>query len=373
MKTFAILSSNSEYLINFRGSLIKLLSNNGYIVYALSPDFNEKRSATIKNFGAIPVNVKMSRARMNPILEILDFKFLLKQIKGLNPDVLFSYTIKPVIYGLIAGYIIKIPYRVAMIEGLGYVFSNYPNRPKKSKKILKSVVLLLYKLALKYAHKVVFLNIDDISDFKRWKLISDNKIFLLGGIGVDLLKWSYSKPVLNPIRFILIARLLKEKGIFEYIDAIKRLKNKYINVEFILLGDVDKNPGSIKKEVIKSWVTEGLITWPGHVDVKPWLQKSSVFVLPSYREGVPRSTQEAMAIGRPIITTDVPGCRSTVQQGYNGYLIPPFNSKALADTMEKFIKNPELIEKMGIASRKLSELNFDIHKKDKILFDILNQ
>lgn len=373
MKTIAILSSNSEYLISFRGTLIKLLTNKGYVVYALSPDFNENHSAIIKTFGAIPVNIKMARARMNPVLEILDFIYLIKQLKGLKPDVFFSYTVKPVIYGSIAAYIVKIPHRVAMIEGLGYVFSNHPNKPGRSKEILKSVVLLLYKLALKYAHKVVFLNMDDISDFKRWNIVSDNKIFCLGGIGVDLIQWAYSKPVLNPIRFILVARLLKEKGIFEYIAAIKSIKNKYSNVEFVLLGDVDKNPGSIKKEIIKSWVTEGLITWPGHVDVKPWLQKSSVFVLPSYREGVPRSTQEAMAIGRPIITTDVPGCRNTVQQGYNGYLIPPFNSNALADTMEKFITNPELIEKMGIASRKLSELNFDIHKKDKILYEIIHR
>lgn len=156
--------------------------------------------------------------------------------------------------------------------------------------------------------------------------------------------------------------LASRKGILEYIDACRVLKDRHPTSRFLLLGGLDSNPGMLSKEVVEGWVREGIVEWPGHVNVKPWIEAASVYVLPSYREGVPRSTQEAMAMGRPVITTDVPGCRETVIEGKNGFLVPVRDSRALADAMEKFIMNPQLVGVMGQASRDLAEARFDVRK-----------
>lgn len=168
--------------------------------------------------------------------------------------------------------------------------------------------------------------------------------------------------------FLLAARLLREKGIMEYAEAARIIKQKYPGTRFILLGSLDSNPGSLSMGEVKQWVSEGIIEWPGHVqDMSRWMAQASVYVLPSYREGVPRSTQEAMAMARPVITTDAPGCRETVIDGKNGFLVPVRDAKALADSMERFILQPELIERMGKASRLIAEERFDVHKVNQVI------
>ena len=182
------------------------------------------------------------------------------------------------------------------------------------------------------------------------------------GIGVDLQAYHKEKPVTSPVTFILVARLLVQKGIREYVLAARELSKLSHNVRFLLLGDVDDNPDSLSRDEIQGWVDEGLIEWPGHVDdVRPWLAQSSVVVLPStYREGLPRSLMEGMAMGRPIITTDTPGCRETVVDGQNGYLVHPREVETLANAMLEFIKQPDLIKTMGDKSRFLAEQRFDV-------------
>jgi glycosyltransferase involved in cell wall biosynthesis len=165
--------------------------------------------------------------------------------------------------------------------------------------------------------------------------------------------------------------LLREKGVAEYVEAARIVKRQHPLSRFVLLGGLDDNPGSIANEEVQGWVDEGLLEWPGHVSVKPWLEQASVYVLPSYREGVPVSTQEAMAMGRPVITTDVPGCRETVVDGLNGFLIPARNAQALAEKMLLFVNQPELIASMGKASRQLAEERFDVHKVNKRLVNLL--
>jgi glycosyltransferase involved in cell wall biosynthesis len=169
----------------------------------------------------------------------------------------------------------------------------------------------------------------------------------------------------------MVARLLREKGVMEYIGAVKQLRDEGLSARFLLLGDVDSNPSSIPVSLINECVVSNKIEWFGHVDVKPWIQQSSVFVLPSYREGVPRSTLEAMSMGRPVITTDVPGCRETVIDGVSGYLIPPFDANALSNAMKHFIHEPHLIESMGAQSRRIVESRFKIADKDNLLMQLL--
>ena len=175
--------------------------------------------------------------------------------------------------------------------------------------------------------------------------------------------------------FIFVARLLREKGIFEYLQAAQIIKEKHPNVIFKVVGDLDtQNPGSIKKEELENYIQREIIIYPGYVNnIKQWITQSSVFVLPSYREGVPRSTQEAMAIGRPVITTDVPGCRETVENGRNGFLIPKWDINALVKAMKYFIENPTEIACMGQESHQIAVQKFDSDKVNKKLFKIIDQ
>jgi glycosyltransferase involved in cell wall biosynthesis len=303
------------------------------------------------------------------LISLFRLVFLLRNIK---PDVVLSYTAKPVIYGTIAAYLANVLHKVALIEGLGFAFTDSGSTLKLKRKIICLAVSFLYKLSLRKAQAVVFLNSDDIQDFVKLGLVDLKKVFCLGGIGVDLNHWPVSLPTLSPVTFLLVARLLHEKGVKEFADAAQLIKTNYPTVRFILLGGLDSNPGGIKQCDVEAWVDQGVLEWPGHVIVKPWMDQCSVFVLPSYREGVPRSTQEAMAIGRAVITTDSPGCRETVIDGFNGFLVPVKDSVALSKKMLKFVEDNSLIEKMGIASRKIAEERFDVHAINNKFREILH-
>ena len=372
MKTLAIISNQAFSLINFRGDLIKALVRSGASVYALAPDYDRLTREQVTQLGAVPVAYALSRTGMNPLKDFCDALSLTKILRSLRPDTTLCYFIKPVIYGTLAAWLAKVPRRVAMIEGLGFVFTLSKKSNSLNKRFLKFFVSFLYRIALKKAHYVIFLNKDDLQEFVASNLVESYKCKLIPGIGVDLEKWCAEAPVTYPVTFTLAARLLHEKGVREYIDAARIVKYKCATARFILLGDVDANPGSLSREEVESWVSEGLIEWPGHVRVKYWLEQTSVYVLPSYREGVPRSTQEALAMARPVITTDVPGCRETVIDGENGFLIPARNFVVLAEKMLIFINKPSLIGSMGEKSRALAEKRFDVHKINKIFLAVLD-
>jgi glycosyltransferase involved in cell wall biosynthesis len=209
---------------------------------------------------------------------------------------------------------------------------------------------------------VIFLNPDDRREFVERGLAPADRAVVLGGIGVDLDAWASAPPVREPVTFLLVARLLREKGIVEYATAAREVRGRHPGVRFLLLGGLDSNPGGLGRAEVQSWVDEGILEWPGHVEVRPWMMRASVFVLPSWREGVPRSTQEAMAMGRPVITTDAPGCRETIEDGVNGYRVPVRDAQALAQAMLRFVRDPDLIESMGAASRRLAEDRFDVRQ-----------
>jgi len=256
------------------------------------------------------------------------------------------------------------PGGAALIEGLGYAFVEGGVPSSLKRRLLRTGLKHLYRLALARAHKVFFLNPDDLSLFTEEGLVIPSKAVLLGGIGVDLEEWSPAPPHLAPMTFTLIARLLREKGVREFVEAARRVKARHPEVRFLLIGPLDTNPGAIGEAEVRRWVEEGLLEWvPWTDDVRPYLRRTSVYVLPSYyREGVPRSTQEAMAMARPVITTDAPGCRETVVHGVNGFLVPPRNAEALAEAMEEFVREPGLIERMGQESRRLAEERFEMRK-----------
>lgn len=336
----------------------------GHRVLALAPDYDEKTRERVNALGAEPIDYSLSRTGLNPFRDLVDLLRLCLLLRKLKPDVVLAYAMKPVIYGTLAAWIVRVPRRFALIAGLGYSFTSAGQKNGFKKKILRHIVQTLCHVALYRATKVFFQNKDDLSDFLSWKVVNPSRACVIGPTGVDLQHFHFAPPVKNPVTFLLAARLLREKGIVEFAEASRTIKQKYPETRFILLGGLDTNPGAISKAEVESWVREGILEWPGHVDdVRPWIAQASVFVLPSYyREGVPRSVQEAMAMGRPVITTDAPGCRETVINGVNGFLVPVRDVEALAKAMERFILEPDLIERMGKESRRLAEERFDVHK-----------
>jgi len=367
-RRLAIISSQAFSVINFRGPLIGEMVRRQVTVYALAPDYDEASRARVRALGAVPVDSAMARAGMNPLRDLADMLRLARLLRGLRLDATFSYFIKPVIYGTLAARLAGVPDRTVMIEGAGYVFCE-PGTPSAKRRVLRAVVVRLYALALSQARRVFMLNRDDRALFTGLGMVDGAKVTLIDGIGLDLAQFPPAPPVATPVCFLLVARLLREKGVNEYIAAARAVKRRHPGVRFLLLGDVDQNPGSVSVAEVEAWVAEGLVEWPGHVSsVAPWIAQASVFVLPSWGEGLPRSTQEAMAMGRAVITTDVPGCRETVIDGVNGFMVPVRDSAALEQAMLRFVAEPDLIAAMGAHSRRIAEQRYDVHQiNDTIL------
>lgn len=358
----AIITPYSGSIIAFRAPLIKDMIARGIQVYVLAPDYTLEIKEKVRAFGAYPIDYLLNRTGMNPFRDLFTLFQLLGLFLRLKPDAILPYSIKPVLYGIFSGALAGVPKRIPIITGLGYVFIKDDHFSIK-KVFLALAVKWLYRITLNFAHKVIFLNADDLTEFIESGLVDPKKARMVRGEGIPLDEWQVSPPVVLPVTFMMASRLLREKGVLEYADAARAIKERYPKSRFLLLGDVDANPGSLTRKDIQRWEAERILEWPGFVqDVGYYLSKTSVYVLPSYREGVPRSTLEAMAMSRPIITTDVPGCRETVIDGVNGFLVPSRNFKALAEAMERFILNPDLIDRMGKESRKLAEERFDVKK-----------
>ncbi len=372
MKRLALLTSHAPSLVHFRGPLIQSLLDNGVSVYALAPNFDENTRLALQALGATPVDCPISRTGMNPLTDVINTWKMSRLLKRLKPDITLGYFIKPVIYGSIAARLAGVPRRFAIVEGLGFVFTPTTKAVTVKHFLLKRLVLLLYRVGMSCAQRIIFLNPDDPAELVAAGVVTESKTFLLGGIGVDLGEWPMSPLVIEPVTFLMVARLLREKGVEEYAGAARLVKQRFPEARFILLGGIDENPGSITVTDVTAWVDEGILEWHGHIPVQPWLRQASVFVLPSYyREGLPASTQEAMAMGRPVITTNAPGCRETVVEGLNGFLVPPRNPLALAEKMCTFIEQPALIEEMGRESRRLAEERFDVCKVNQRLMDLI--
>lgn len=367
----AVISNDAFGLLNFRGPLLLELRRRGHDVLAFAPDIDDSTRVALSTMGVRPIEYGLSRTGLNPIKDIATVLQLRGLLQKHRPDLSLACFIKPVIYGTLAAWFAGVPRRYAMIEGLGFSFTDSPKSTWKNAAI-RSAISLLLKFSLSKANHVIVLNDDDKIELLKRNLASTSNISILGGIGVDIHEWKYSSPPVSPVTFILVARLLWDKGIGEFVQASSILRKTHPNVRILLVGGLDKNPAAVPREVVDRWVSGNVLdAWPGHVPVLPWLEKSSVFVLPSYREGVPRSTQEAMAIGRPVITTNSPGCRDTVVDGVNGFLVPTGDPVALADAMRHFVDHPEDIISMGRESRKLAEERFDAQVQNAKLLAIM--
>ena len=347
----------------FRRPLLKELAGRGFTSLVYAPDWTEAlEKALEQERGVRALHYPLKRTSISPLADLKTLLSLAVSLAHSQPHLVLTFQPKPNVYGILAAALARVPLRAAVVEGLGFAFT--PGEDTLKKRLVRAVLKVLYRLSFAFAHKVFFLNPDDLKEFVSQGLVRPEKAVLLGGIGVPLEEWPPAPPHLEPLTFTLIARLLKEKGVREFAEAARRVKAKHPEARFLLIGPLDTNPGAIPEEEVRSWVGEGVLEWiPWTDDVRPYLRQTSVYVLPSsYREGVPRSTQEALAMARPVITTDAPGCRETVVDGVNGFLVPPRDPEALAEAMERFIQDPSLVEQMGWESRKLAEERFDAYK-----------
>lgn len=370
----AIIGTTAHSILGFRVDLIKSLIAKGHKVYAFAQDYQATTKEAVAAVGAIAVPYTFNRTGLNPFIDLINTFKLAKQLKEYQIEQTFCYFTKPVIFGTLAALLAKVNKRYAMIEGLGYTFTPQQQGSSFKTNFLKRVQVFLYQCILPRLNRFILLNEDDKRDLIDYYHIKVETA-ILGPIGLNLADYPYTPVKTQPVSFLFIGRLLKEKGIFEYVEAAKLIKQKYPATEFVILGPIDtENPGGLTKAQLQQLIGEHIIIWPGFVDnVADWIKKSSVFVLPSfYREGFPRSTQEAMAIGRAIITTNVPGCKDSVIEGVNGFLIAPYNIEALAEKMAYFIEHPAKIAEMGNNSHQIAIRDFDATKINKRLMELLD-
>lgn len=372
---FLIVASYPLSLLNFRGALLAALQKAGFEVHVAAPDFENYPEETqkLKSLGFVVHSVAMQRTGTNPINDVKTLGTLYRLMTTVKPDYVIGYTIKPVIYGTLAAWLAKVPHRFALITGLGYAFQKVEKDSQRTKK--QKLIHGLYQHALSKTDKVFFQNPDDLALFQHLKLIkSHTPTAVVNGSGVDISEYAVMPfPMAEgtpAYKFLLIARLLGAKGVREYAQAASIIKAKYPQAQFDLVGWIDDNPDTIDQTELDGWIDKGLFNYWGKLsDVKPAIAANSIYVLPSYREGTPRTVLEAMAMGRPVITTDAPGCRETVIDGYNGYLVPVKSVDELAAAMEKFITQPDTITTMGAAARKLAEEKFDVNAVNQTMLE----
>ncbi|GET34202.1 glycosyl transferase [Prolixibacter bellariivorans] len=368
-----IIASNDFSLINFRKELILEFRNRGFNIVAAAPPELPIVRRELSRLGIKYYPLAFSKNGRNPIKDILFFFSLLRILIKEKPDYLLSYTIKPVIYGNLAGRFFKNLKRYSIISGLGYIANEDELHPKK---LTLRIIDILYRMSLKNINGLFFQNYEDVAFFLKKEYINSPAIAQVTmGSGVNTRHFTKEPFPWGTFRFLLVSRLLRSKGIAIYADAARIVKTKFPSVEFDLLGGYDLScDDAITPDEIQNWEKEGLFHYRGTTsDVRPYLKESTAFVLPSYyREGIPRSIMEAMATGRPIITTDAIGCRNTVKHGQNGLLVKPRDVQSLADAMIYLIEHPDEVKTMGEKSRQMAVDVFEVTEVNKVLLEYMD-
>lgn len=365
-----IIGAFPESLLKFRGNLIRELSASGKDVIAVSGKTNKDVRDQIKNLNAQHEEIFISRTSLNPFHDIATFISIINLFIKEKPKIVISYTSKPIIWSGIAKIFFPDIRLISLVTGLGFFFEG----KNIFRKIIRSIMKTLYKISLKQSEKVIFQNNENKKVFIQSNIVNEDKCFIINGSGVDINYYNYVKPrnSFSSINFLMIARLLKDKGVVEFLKAAEMTHNSFKEASFTIVGGEDSSPNRVNKKVLEKYKKLKFIKFEGHVkEVKKYLIDSDVFVLPSYHEGMSRSLQEAMAIGRPLITTNIPGCKETVKDKLNGFLVEKKSYKQLADKMMWFCQNKHVVEQMGKKSRELCEKNFDVRKINKQLIKLI--
>ena len=371
MKSQSILffCGDGDSLVDFRGNLIKEYLRLGYEVYAIAPYIKEHNKKMLIDLDVNLRIINFQRKSLNPFSSAKSFIELSKNIISISPDIIFSYTHKPVIFGALAGYLCGVKKIVSLITGTGHIFDKY----NFITKLKRFIGLTGFKLALFASSHVIFQNKDDKNLFIDLKLVSQTKTHVVNGSGVDLDHFQV-EPFPEQLTFLCLARLIESKGLKEYAKACEIVRKFAPEARFLLGGPADPHNDAINIEEIKEmWKDKYGIDYLGYIeDPREAIKDCSVYVLLSYNEGTPRTVLESMSMGRPIITTDVNGCRETVKPMQNGYLVPKFDSVETANHMLSFT-DKHLIKKMGKESRIYCSEKYDVHKVNNSILQIVNQ
>lgn len=344
-----LICNTSGSIITFRKTLIERLQADGHEVWTVS--FDDVNKETIESRGIKFYSINDSNRSTNPFKVLSLKKKYLKIIGEVNPDIVFTFMMKPNIFGVRAAKKAGVTKIFSMVEGTGDVFINNGIKWK----LIRAVVCKMYRKSFRYSNKVFFLNNDDKAEFIARKLVKEEQCEVIPGIGVDLEHFAY-KPLKNHNTFLMIARMLKTKGVMEYCQAARLVKQKYHDAVFNYLGA----EGTVKVADIQEYFDDGSINYLGTTqDVRPYLEDCAALVLPTYREGFPVSVMEAMSCGRAVIASDTNGCRDAVLNGETGILTPVKDTMTLAQNMVWCVEHPQEAEQMGINGRKFAEEKFD--------------
>jgi len=355
-RTVLLNASFAPSLINFRGRLIEAMVAAGHAVHVTAPAIDGGLGERLRALGATPHEIRLSKAGLSPLADLAYARQIRRLIRQLGVDLVVSYTIKPNIWGSLAARSAGVR-SVSMVTGLGYAFILGRGWTRAA---VRQVSRLLYRAATAANEVVIFQNPDDRRDFIAAGCLADaGKARLVNGSGVDLRHYTPAPLPERPV-FLMISRLLVNKGCREYAEAALDLLRRRPECRFLLAGYLDEGPDGIGRDELDSWIAGGLEFLGRLDDVRPAIAQACVYVLPSYREGTPRSVLEAMAMGRPIVTTDVPGCRETVVEGDNGRLVPARDAAALAEAMASLVDDASLRSRMGSRSRALCDAKYDV-------------
>lgn len=353
----AVLSSHTPSLYWFRLDMMKAFREKGHTVFALGNEAENKWTLGFCKQGINYKKIEVNRNGTNPFKDLKTLRSIKKVLKEIKPDKVFTYQAKTVIYGGIAANRLGITEVYPLIAGLGSMFLN----DNLKTKLIRKILMTEYKYSMRKCEYVFFQNSDDDEAFRKAGAVNKQKTVLLNGSGVNLDKFSV-QPMPEKFGFLCISRLIRDKGVFEYLKACEIIKKNNPDVRCLLVGPYDSNPSSLQPEELQRFIDEGTIEYFGEQkDVVPYLAQSSVYVLPSYREGTPKTVLEAMACGRAVITTDAPGCRETVCHKVNGLLVPIKDVDKLTEAMQYMIDNPDRAAEMAVLGRGKVEEVFDVN------------
>lgn len=363
--TFCIVATNGVSLTNFRGALIRDLVGRGYRVVCVSIEDDAEVGESVRNLGAEYRQIAGDRTGIGLLSGFRMIAAYRQFFAELKPDYLFLYMSKPIAFGGTAAIQARVPHINVLVNGL----ENAYYRTGLKDWLVRHVMSFFYKRVAAHADNVFFQNHDDQQYFRSHGMLVRNNSRVVGGSGVDMEYFARQPLPAEPV-ILMTARLLWSKGVREFFAAVKQVKIRHPEVKVLLVGGLDNNDEAITQEQLDAFVRENDVEYCGFAkDVRPYLQRCSIYVLPSYHEGLPRSVIEAMAVGRPIVTTAVPGCRETVEDGVNGYLVPSHDSTLLAERLETLVADADLRRQMAVASYRRCRQLFDVTKVNQDMLD----
>lgn len=365
-----LLGSYAPSLLNFRGPLIRALLDAGHRVSVGAPEISNNVRVALEAMDVTVHETPLKRRGTNLCADLAYCCALKNIFRAVRPDTLLTYTIKPNIWGTFAAASTGVR-SYAMVTGLGYAFTGTGAHSSFSQRLTGFVARRLYRAATRRNHRVIFQNPDDRDDFIRAGALADPaKAAMINGSGVDMAHYVRT-PLPDAPVVLMIARLLAAKGVRDYAAATLILRERHPNARFALVGPFDKGPDSIGHGEVAQWVATGIDYLGSTDDVRPQIAQARIYVLPSYREGTPRSVLEAMAMGRPVITCDAPGCRETVEHGVNGLLVPVRDPQALAAAISRLLNDPAEAAAMGEASYALAARKYDVRQVNRAIMEIM--